>query len=152
MALTAPRTRMWVFVLATGLLTAAGLLLSPPSTVTYNVGTVATQALKAPRSVSFVSESLTEAERDRAANAVPKQYAPIPAVLATSRDHLAQAVATISRVRGDPTLSRDQKLSALTRATEVTLTHSGFASEESSESHSHGWNALLDSLGGYLSK
>jgi uncharacterized protein YndB with AHSA1/START domain len=36
--------------------------------------------------------------------------------------------------------------------TEVTLTHSGFASEESSESHSHGWNHLLDSLGGYLSK
>jgi len=122
LALTAPRTRMWVFVLATGLLTAAGLLLSPPSTVTYNVGTVATQALKAPRSVSFVSESLTEAERDRAANAVPKQYAPNPAVLATSRDHLTQATATISRVRGDPTLSRDQKLSALARATEVSLT------------------------------
>src|ERR1700704_2624088 len=113
-ALVAPRTRMWVFVLATGLLTAVGLLLAPPSTVTYNVGTVATQALKAPRSVSFVSESLTEAERDRAA-AVPKQYAPNPAVLATSRDHLAQATATISRVRGDPTLLRDQKISALTR-------------------------------------
>jgi membrane-associated HD superfamily phosphohydrolase len=121
-ALVAPRTRMWVFVLATGLLTAAGLLLSPPSTVTYNVGTVATQALKAPRSVSFVSESLTEAERERAAAAVPKQYAPNPTVLATSRDRLAQAVATIARLRGDPTLSRDQKVGGLTRATEVSLT------------------------------
>ena len=121
-ALVAPRTRMWVFVLATGLLTAAGLLLSPPSTVTYNVGTVATQALKAPRSVSFVSESLTEAERERAAAAVPKQYAPNPTVLATSRDRLAQAIATISRVRGDPTLSRDQKVNGLTRAAEVSLT------------------------------
>ena len=121
-ALVAPRTRMWVFVLATGLLTAAGLLLSPPSTVTYNVGTVATQALKAPRSVSFVSESLTEAERERAAAAVPKQYAPNPTVLATFRDRLAQAIATISRVRGDPTLSRDQKVNGLTRAAEVSLT------------------------------
>jgi putative nucleotidyltransferase with HDIG domain len=121
-ALIAPRTRMWVFVLATGLLTAAGLLLSPPSTVTYNVGTVATQALKAPRSVSFVSESLTEAERDRAAAAVPKQYAPNPTVLATSRDRLAQAIATLSRLRGDPTLSRDQRVTALTRVTEVSLT------------------------------
>jgi uncharacterized protein YndB with AHSA1/START domain len=37
-------------------------------------------------------------------------------------------------------------------ATEVTLTHSGFASQESSASHSHGWNHLLDSLGGYFSK
>jgi uncharacterized protein YndB with AHSA1/START domain len=36
-------------------------------------------------------------------------------------------------------------------ATEVTLTHSGFASEESRDSHSHGWNGLLDSLGRYLS-
>ena len=121
-ALVAPRTRMWVFVLASGLLTAAALLLSPPSVVTYNVGTVATQALKAPRSVSFVSESLTEAERDRASAAVPKQYAPNPAVLANSRDRLAQAVATIARVRGDPTLSRDQKVAAVTRATEVALT------------------------------
>ena len=112
---------MWVFVIVTGLLTAAALLLAPPSTVTYDVGAVATQAVKAPRSVSFVSESLTEAERDRAANAVPKQYAPNPSVLATSRDKLAQGVAALSRVRGDPTLSRDQKVAAVQRLQEVTL-------------------------------
>ena len=121
-AIASPYRRMLVFVLATGLLTAAALLLAPPSVVTYDVGTVATQAVKAPRSVAFVSETLTEAERDRAAAAVPKQYAPNPAVLATSRDKLAQAVATISRIRGDPTLSRDQKVTGISRATEVTLT------------------------------
>ncbi len=121
-ALAAPRTRMWIFVLATGILTAVALLLSPPSVVTYNVGTVATQAVKASRSVSFVSDSLTEAERDRVAAAVPKQYAPNPAVLASSRDRLAQALATVSRVRGDPTLSRDQKVAALQRVPEVALT------------------------------
>jgi putative nucleotidyltransferase with HDIG domain len=121
-ALGVPRTRMVTFVLATGLLTAVALLLSPPAVVGYNVGAVVTQAVKAPRSVSFVSESLTEAERDRAATAVPKQYAPNPAVLATSRDRLAQAIATLSRVRGDPTLSRDQKIAALVRVTEVALT------------------------------
>lgn len=121
-ALALPRARMWVFVLATGLLTAVGLLLSPPSVVTYDVGTVATQAVKAPRSVSFVSDSLTEAERDRAAAAVPKQYAPNPAVLATSRDRLAQASASLTRVRGDPTLSRDQKVTAIQRVAQVALT------------------------------
>ena len=121
-ALAAPRTRMWVFVLATGLLTGAGLLLAPPSVVTYDVGTVATQAVKAPRSVAFVSESLTEAERERAAAAVAKQYAPNPVVLATSRDRLAQAIVSISRVRGDPTLLRDQKVSSVARASEVALT------------------------------
>ena len=117
-----PRSRMWVFVLATGLLTSIGLLLSPPSVVAYSAGTVATQAVKAPRSVSFVSDSLTEAERDRVAAAVPKQYAPNPSVLATSRDRLAQAIAALARVRGDPTLSRDQKVIAVQRVTDVNLT------------------------------
>lgn len=115
------RTRMWVFVVATGLLTGAGLLLSPPAVVTYDVGAVANQAVKAPRSVSFVSESLTEAERERAATAVPKQYAPNPSVLANSRDRLAQAIATLSRIRGDPTLSRDQKVAGVQKASEVAL-------------------------------
>jgi putative nucleotidyltransferase with HDIG domain len=121
-ALATPRGRMWIFVLATGLLTAVALLLSPPSVVTYNVGTVAAQAVKAPRSVSFISDAVTEAERDRVAAAVPKQYAPNPAVLASSRDRLAQALTTLSRARGDPTLSRDQKVAAVQRVTEVALT------------------------------
>ena len=119
-----PRARLWIFIAITGVLTAAALLLAPPSVVTYNVGTVATQAVKAPRSVAFVSESLTEAERDRAAAAVPKQFAPNPAVLAASRDKLAQALSMISRVRGDPTLSRDQKSAAILRASELSLSTS----------------------------
>ncbi|TMC28532.1 MAG: HDIG domain-containing protein, partial [Chloroflexi bacterium] len=56
---------------------------------------------------------------DRAAAAVPKQFAPNPAIVASSRERLAQALSTISRIRGDPTLSRDQKLAALQRAQEV---------------------------------
>ncbi len=120
--LRTPRGRMWTFIVLTGLLTAGALLLAPPSVVTYEVGQVATQAVKAPRSVSFVSESLTEAERDRAAGAVPKQYVPNPSVLANSRDRLAQGIAAISRVRGDPTLQRDQKIAALQKLTDVTLT------------------------------
>ncbi|OLC54374.1 MAG: hypothetical protein AUH85_11855 [Chloroflexi bacterium 13_1_40CM_4_68_4] len=116
-----PRGRMWAFVLGAGLLSAVALLLAPPAVVTYDVGAVATQAVKASRSVSFVSDTLTEAERDRAAAAVPKQFAPSPAVLAASRDRLAQALATLSRVRGDPTLSRDQKVAALQRVSEISL-------------------------------
>ena len=63
-ALQTPRTRMWAFIIATGLLTSIALLLSPPAVVTYDVGAVATQDVKAPRSISFVSDSLTAAERD----------------------------------------------------------------------------------------
>jgi putative nucleotidyltransferase with HDIG domain len=117
-----PRGRMTAFVVGAGLLSAVALLAAPPAVVTYDVGAVATQAVKASRSVSFISDSLTEAERDRAAAAVPKQFAPNPAVLAASRDRIAQALATLSRVRGDPTLSRDQKVAAVQRVTEVSLT------------------------------
>jgi uncharacterized protein YndB with AHSA1/START domain len=32
--------------------------------------------------------------------------------------------------------------------TNVVLTHTGLASEESKEQHAHGWNACLDNLAG----
>ena len=120
-AFSRARTRMSVFVIATGLACAAALLLAPPSVVTYDVGAVATQQVKAPRSVSFISDSLTEAERDRAASSVTKQFALNPTVLSSSRDRLAQGIAAISRVRGDPTLSRDQKIAAAQKLTELSL-------------------------------
>jgi putative nucleotidyltransferase with HDIG domain len=112
---------MYVFVILTGLLTSGALLLSPPATVSYDVGTLADRQVKAPRSVAFVSESLTEAERERAAAAVAKVYTRNPAVVASSRDRLAQAVAAIGRVRADPVSPREQRIAALTRFTEVAI-------------------------------
>ena len=99
--LGAATARMYVFVIATRILTAIALLLSPPATVSYDVGSLADRQVRAPRSVAFVSETLTEAERERAAAAVPKVYARSPAVVASSRDRLGQAVAAIGRVRAD---------------------------------------------------
>ena len=119
--LGATTARMYVFVIVTGLLTSVALLLSPPSTVSYDVGTLADRTLKAPRSVAFVSETLTEAERERAATAVPKVYTRNPAVVASSRDRLAQAVAAIGRVRADTAQTREQRITALTRLTEVAI-------------------------------
>ncbi len=69
-----PRARTAAFVLVVGVLTGVAMLLFPPAVVSYNVGVVADRSVKAPRSVSFVSESLTQAERERAAAAVPQQY------------------------------------------------------------------------------
>ena len=119
--LGATTARMYVFVIVTGLLTAVALLLSPPATVGYEVGTLADRAVKAPRSVAFVSETLTEAERERAAAAVPKVYTRNPAVVASSRDRLAQAVAAIGRVRSDTAQTREQRITSLTRLTEVAI-------------------------------
>jgi putative nucleotidyltransferase with HDIG domain len=117
----ATTARMYVFVIVTSILTAIALLLSPPATVSYDVGTLADRQVKAPRSVAFVSETLTEAERERAAAAVPKVYARNPAVVASSRDRLAQAIAAIGRVRADAAQTREQRITALTRLTEVAI-------------------------------
>jgi cyclic-di-AMP phosphodiesterase PgpH len=119
---TDARARTIAFVAIAGVLTAIALLFSPPATVTYDVGAVADRAIRAPRSVSFVSESLTEAERDKAAAAVAKQYATDPAVQARASSRVAAALTAIGRIRGDAAQNHDQKLSSLQRLSEVTLT------------------------------
>jgi putative nucleotidyltransferase with HDIG domain len=119
--LGATTLRMYVFIIATGALTALALLLSPPATVSYDVGTLADRTVKAPRSVAFVSETLTDAERERAAAAVAKVYTRDPGVVASSRDRLAQAVAATGRVRGDSAQTRDQRITSITRLTEVAI-------------------------------
>ena len=115
------RWRIGTFTVVVGLLTAIAILLAPPSVVTYGSGVVADRAVKAPRSVSFTSESLTAAERDRVVAAVPKQYTRNPAVVVNETAKLATELSAISRVR-DAAQGRDQKVQALTRLAEITLT------------------------------
>jgi len=119
---TDPRARAGAFVIIAGLLTAIALLLAPPATVTYSVGEVAKGAIRAPRSVSFVSESLTEAERDRVAAAVQKQYTTDPAIVVNASTRLQGSVAAIGRIRIEAAQTRDQKITALTRLPDVALT------------------------------
>jgi len=88
---TEPRARATAFVVIAGILTAIALLIAPPASVTYSVGAVADRAIRAPRSVSFVSESLTEAERDKAEAAVQKQLTTDPAVFANASTRVATA-------------------------------------------------------------
>jgi putative nucleotidyltransferase with HDIG domain len=119
--LGAATARVYVFVVVAGLLSALALLLSPPATVSYDVGTLADRTVRAPRSVAFVSETLTEAERERAVREVPKVYTRNPAVVASSRDRLAQAVGAIARVRADAAQTREQRITSITRLTEVAM-------------------------------
>ncbi len=119
--LGATTARMYVFVIATSIFTAVALLLSPPATVSYDVGSLADRQVKAPRSIAFVSETLTDAERERASAAVPKVYTRSPAVVASSRDRLGQAVAAVGRVRADAAQTREQRITSLTRLTEVAI-------------------------------
>jgi putative nucleotidyltransferase with HDIG domain len=119
--LGAATARMYLFVIATSILTSVALLLSPPATVGYDVGSLADRQVRAPRSVAFVSETLTDAERERASAAVPKVYTRSPAVVASSRDRLGQAVAAVGRVRADAAQTREQRIASLTRLAEVAI-------------------------------
>jgi len=119
--LGAATARMYMFVIATSILTSIALLLSPPATVSYDVGSLADRQVRAPRSVAFVSETLTEAERERASAAVPKVYTRSPAVVASSRDRLGQAVAAIGRVLADAAQTREQRIASLTSLAEVAI-------------------------------
>src|SRR5687768_14978728 len=119
--LGAATARMYVFVIATSIMTSVALLLSPPATVSYDVGSLADRQVRAPRSVAFVSETLTDAERERVSAAVPRVYTRSPAVVASSRDRLGQAVAAIGRGRANAAQTRDERITSLTRLTEVAI-------------------------------
>jgi len=117
-----PRVRISAFIIATGLLTAIALLFSPPAVVSYGkAGVVADHEVRAPNSTAFVSETLTQIERDKAAAAVQRVYQVDPAVNVTASAHLQAAITGIARVRGDATVPRDQRIAALTKLTEATL-------------------------------
>src|SRR5438034_3400625 len=119
---TEPRVRTATFVVIAGVLTAIALLIAPPATVTYSVGAVADRAIRAPRSVSFVSESLTEAERNKAEAAAPKQFATDLAIVTTASARVASVTTAISRIRGDAAETRDQKIAALPQLSDAALT------------------------------
>src|SRR5256712_11897576 len=119
---TDPRARATAFVFIAGMLTAIALLIAPPATVTYSVGAVADRAIRSPRSVSFISESLTEAERSKAEAAVPKQFTTDATIVANASTRIASVTSAIGRIRADAAEARDQKITALTRLPEVALT------------------------------
>jgi hypothetical protein len=117
-----PRTRVAVFVLLVGVGSALAMIVSPPATFTYEAGQVADRAVKATRSVSFISDSLTELEREKAAAAVPQQYKREPAVAVGETSKLAATLNAITRIRTDQALSRDQRVVAVTRIAETNIT------------------------------
>lgn len=116
------RMRLAAFVIASGLLSAVALLFSPPAVVSYGqAGVVADREVRAPHSTAFTSETLTQAERDKAAAAVQRVYVADPAVNVTASSHLQAALTGIARIRNDATQTRDQRIAALTKLTEVAL-------------------------------
>jgi putative nucleotidyltransferase with HDIG domain len=91
-------------------------------TPTLQVGQVATQDYRAPESVSFPSEVLTQQRRDAALRAIaPVFTAPDTSIARKQLEHLRSALAFISSVRADTFASSQQKLGDLAALEDVHL-------------------------------
>lgn len=131
-----PRLRLVVVTALIAGVSAAILLFNPPAVVSYEVGQVADQAVRAPRSITYVSESLTEEARERAAESVAPVYRRDPAVTTQQVAALNQALARIGQFRAEG-LARETRMVLLERelgSTQLAATVLEMPPEE--------WNAL----------
>ena len=105
-----PTLRLPAVTVIIALFSTAILLVTPPAAAGYGVGEVATQTIRAPRSVTFVSDFLTQKGRDSAVDAVGKTYRRDASVATQQVTTLQQSLARIDRARADPQATRDAKL------------------------------------------
>jgi putative nucleotidyltransferase with HDIG domain len=105
------RVRLAIVIGVLALLSSIVLLFSPPTLVSYEVGDVADRSLRANRSVTFVSEVLTQEARDRAAGTIAPVYRIDPSVASQQAARLEQLFTRIGAVRADAQKPREQRLS-----------------------------------------
>ena len=78
------------------------------------VGDVASQDLRAPRNIQYVSNVLTEAARDEAERAVAPVYVPPdPAIARTQTSSLSAILQSVSSIRSDKVSTLEEKKAAL---------------------------------------
>jgi putative nucleotidyltransferase with HDIG domain len=105
----------------------AALILALPvfpgeQTVSLQLGDVSTQEVLAPRSVTYISKTLTEQARAQAAAAVAPVYDPPDPLIAPQRAEALQAAFTfITNIRSDPYSSLEEKLADLNQLSQVNL-------------------------------
>ena len=93
------------------------------STVSFSVGSVSTQDIRAPQSFTFVSESLTESGRNQAEQSVMPVYLPAdPAISRTQLDTMRGILNYISSVRADEFATNEQKIADLQAIENMTIT------------------------------
>lgn len=92
------------------------------SSLQLKVGEVAPREFVAPRTLTFVSEILTERQRENAARAVSDIYTPPDTSIARRQlERLRAALAYITSVRSDTFASPEQKLSDLSAMEDIHL-------------------------------
>ncbi|MBN1438397.1 MAG: HD domain-containing protein [Anaerolineales bacterium] len=114
-------------LLVFGAMLAAAAILTLPilpgqQTVSLELGDVAAADVVAPRSVTYVSESLTRQARTQAAAAVAPVYdPPDPLIAREQAEKLQAAITFIANVRSDPYSTFEEKLSDLAQLSQVQL-------------------------------
>jgi putative nucleotidyltransferase with HDIG domain len=113
-------------IVSAGMVLAAAILALPiipgEQTVSLQLGDVSTQEVDAPRSVTYISESLTEQARSQAAAEVDPVYdPPDPLIARQQAEALAAAFTFITNVRSDPYSSLEEKLSDLGQLSSLSL-------------------------------
>ncbi|MEZ4836198.1 MAG: hypothetical protein R2873_30085 [Caldilineaceae bacterium] len=99
------------------------LLPLPIGQVQLEAGDVASQNIVAPRRIVYESATLTQQERERAAQAIPDYYDPPQSRIRrqqVSRSH--EVLALITGLRQDTSLTEDQRLDALLAIEDLKLT------------------------------
>ncbi len=110
-----------VFGILLGLLLIFELL--PVGQLELQVGQVSPVDIRAPRQITFVSQTLTEKARAQAEQAVRDIYdPPDPKIGRQQTLRLRQILDFIASVRSDPHASREEKIRALASVTDLTLT------------------------------
>ncbi|MBN2085344.1 MAG: HDIG domain-containing protein [Anaerolineales bacterium] len=98
-------------------------ILPGEQTVSLKLGDLSAQDVLAPRSVTYISESLTRQARAEAAKAVALVYDPPDSLIAREQaEKLQAAMDFITNVRSDPYSALDQKLDDLAQLSDVVLT------------------------------
>ena len=114
--------RLALFGLVLVLLVGSVMALHWSTAPHYQVGDVADTTIKAPRTFTFNSEVLTEAARAEAVQDPSTiQLRLEPAVAEEQGRRLNEAIAEITRIRGEPSLSVTDRLAALGGLAEVRL-------------------------------
>jgi putative nucleotidyltransferase with HDIG domain len=115
--------RLGLFGLVLVTLVGSAIALQWSPVPSFQEGEVATASIKAPRTVTYVSELLTEAaRRDAAQDPSTIQLRLEPAVAEEQARRLSQQLSEITRLRQDQSLSISQRLAGLRALTEIRLT------------------------------
>ena len=98
-------------------------LSSAPSATDLEIGDVTSDDIQAPYAVSYISEILTEQQRQNAINAVANRYStPDTSIARQQLDRLRAALAYITSVRADVNASTEQKLADLAALQDIYIT------------------------------